>query len=758
MAALEVIGASIAAVAGVTTGAQAALEVLGKYTAKSKMRDLAIAQGAHLFGADAAEIATLHYVQPECQATDPSQRDDSSTDAPRQPVFEYLKSFLCEPRRIKHLLILAEPGMGKTSLTLNLHAWSVRGLTGRQLVAVPLGSPDADDFVRGVKDPAGKCIILDAFDEDPKAWKDWSARFYELMHATRHFHRVILTCRTQFFLRDQEIPDASGLTSFAPRASGEGAWQLERRYLSPLSTKDIGRYLRRRYPLLRFRERARARTMADLMPNLSVRPMLLSRIPELLEHREGPPSSPWELYDHLINGWAERERRFVPPDILLYFSHLLAIDIYENAELRRGEHIPSAELAQFVVANGLGSILEKQLGVNGRLLQSRSLLNRNGAGDCKFAHRSILEFLVAQSIVAGRYRPTRTTDQVSSFLRDKVNIDCLRLGPGKELFRPYLAQAQLPGVNLKGSRLEAPIMTGARLSHAILVEATLERADLNGAFLESATLNAANLTGSKLRGAQLMRAIVRDATLVDVDMTAANLSEADVSRAELRGAMMRDAKLCGADLSEAKLQGADLRAVDFTGANLTQVDFTGANLAQADFTRTILTGANFADANLADAILFDRDLRSAILRGAILRGAVLTRADLQVQHLGAAELGSAELDSADLREASLVQANLEDANLAGALLDRVVLAGARLVKANLEGATLTGANLTGANLQGARLMDADFQGATLTDANFDGAWYSSQTRFPKDFSTSNMRLWPQGRRNVRLQRQPKRLD
>jgi hypothetical protein len=114
---------------------------------------------------------------------------------------------------------------------------------------VPLGIPDADEYVAKIPDQQNTVIFLDAFDEDTKAIKDHRQRLLELMHACRHFKRVLITCRTQFFPRAEEIPRETGLARVGPRKAGEGAtyefWKL---YLAPLNDDQVNAFLRKRYP------------------------------------------------------------------------------------------------------------------------------------------------------------------------------------------------------------------------------------------------------------------------------------------------------------------------------------------------------------------------------------------------------------------------------------------------------------------------------------------------------------------------------
>ena len=85
----------------------------------------------------------------------------------------------------------------------------------------------------------------------------------------------------------------------------------------------------------------------------------------------------------------------------------------------------------------------------------------------------------------------------------------------RDFSKAELGNADLQGINLKGSDL----------SYADLSEANLNTANLRGTDLSFADLNQANLKGADLRGALLMSANLRQANLKGT-----NLEKADYNR------------------------------------------------------------------------------------------------------------------------------------------------------------------------------------------------------------------------------------
>ena len=176
------------------------------------------------------------------------------------------------------------------------------------------------------------------------------------------------------------------------------------------------------------------------------------------------------------------------------------------------------------------------------------------------------------------------------------------------LWRAYLIQAQLNGVNLKGGDLRGVYLTGASLSgadlsNANLVGSELQGANLNGADLSESDLREANLSEANLSGAYLNRADLSDINLSGIDLSEANLSGANLSGTKLIGTNLNGTKLIGANLGEANLSGADL-----SNANLIGSELQGANLRGVDLSGSDLSGTNLSSAKLGETIFLNVDL------------------------------------------------------------------------------------------------------------------------------------------------------
>jgi hypothetical protein len=388
-------------------------------------RSLRKSKAASLFPLDNIERSITYYVPPTCQDLDPAGGEEPKlVYAVKQNLFDALDDALSYPTDYRHFFLLADSGMGKTSALINYYARHLRSWTNKyKLALVPLGLPGVDERIIQIENKFETVILLDAFDEDTLAIADHVQRLRDLLKLTHDFRRVLISCRTQFFARDEEIPKETGILKVGSRAAGEPAeYVFKKIYISPFSDRQVKSYLRRRFPFWRFRRRRIAKQMIDKIPYLAVRPMLLAHVEDLVTgHRKFEFS--FELYETMIEAWLLREKGFIKEiDNLRQFSELLAVDLYVNRENRGAERISKAELSTLAQ--------EWSIPLDEWKLTGRSLLNRDAAGNFKFAHRSIMEYLFIKRFMSGDIRSLRVnwTDQMETFFWEMFQKDLTSKG------------------------------------------------------------------------------------------------------------------------------------------------------------------------------------------------------------------------------------------------------------------------------------------------------------------------------------------
>ena len=337
------------------------------------------------------EQAISGYVPPHCSPVDPANREGDEFRADtREPAFSYFQRSISESAKAYHLL-LADTGMGKTSFCLNFYLYAKKSFPEHNAALISLASGDAISRIGAITTKSETILILDALDEDPESSDNGRDRLFSILKLAADFRAVIITCRSQYFLSDDHIPYETPLPVMGPKKAGQAAtFYLTRSYLTPFNDKEIGKYISKHFPFWKpwkLAARNRAEKLAQEIPDLSYRPMLLERLPDLALTKTSSTEL-FDLYDNMVEGWIKRESRWISPEELRSISFELALFIYRN--LPDGNNRISPEKIDEIAVSTLGK------NPKWKSLTSRSLLNRDSLGRFKFAHKSILEFLIVK--------------------------------------------------------------------------------------------------------------------------------------------------------------------------------------------------------------------------------------------------------------------------------------------------------------------------------------------------------------------------
>lgn len=365
--------------------------------------------------------ATRYYIPTKYQNISPSEDEEPGRDyiasAKNKIIPLFLKDvFKNRGNDNKYYLILADSGMGKTTFMINLYLsyknqWRELLGIGRNhnIVLFPLGSPDALDAIEKVEDKRNTILLLDAFDEDVKAVEDHKARMTEILNKSKEFREIVITCRTQFFPSEEEVPKEAGYI----KAYGDSQieYKFQKLYLSIFNNKDIKQYLKMRfpffsfhYPFFLFGKRSKAKEIVEKSPNLVMRPMLLSYINDLVDIDKTFKYS-FKIYEALIEKWIDREAKKHGirekygngenyKKLLYDFSQSLSVNLYERRKERGGYYVNKDDRFSGVLQlNEVEKYSDSE-----RELKGKSLLNRNAQGQFKFSHKSILEYFLAKKM------------------------------------------------------------------------------------------------------------------------------------------------------------------------------------------------------------------------------------------------------------------------------------------------------------------------------------------------------------------------
>ena len=375
-----------------------------------------------------------YYVEPECRQTDPADPGEA-TSAMSSPVFEILDNFFERNFQIRdgrsQLFILSDAGMGKTSLLMMLKSMQLTGFWPQEYdcALLKLGR-DTLDEIEKIENRRKTILLLDALDEDPLAWGRTEERLLELLEATKHFHCMVLSCRTRFF-------SEGGLEPFyEPGQMAVGGFRCPVFFLSLFNDARVEAYLNKKfpnswwnfYPLFdRFDQAVAQRSCAQKIlaqtGSLKLLPLWLAHVDNLLES-ECQDWNAYQVYLVLVEGWLLREQRKLqtlyrergqenPPDQ----DALLEVCIRVAEFMRRqGENVCSLSAAQLekLTLDDPRIAWLKDFDVGGR-----SLLYLDSEQAFHFIHYTIQDFLLVYGMLEGKLDPSKCshfTDQMREFL------------------------------------------------------------------------------------------------------------------------------------------------------------------------------------------------------------------------------------------------------------------------------------------------------------------------------------------------------
>jgi len=442
---VQIIGGIVAIIAGlvaIIAGILGLIRRLKRWCQiRREQRRLLHRPGAEFYTPEEIIFNSQYYVRPFCQDVDPSQEAEIRlVHAVQADLFDKVDYLLAHPEKYKYSIVLADSGMGKTAFLINYWLRHWRDKPGRRrfkLALVPLGMEKADNHIQNISDKSNTVLFLDAFDEDARAIQNYRQRLARLLKLSEDFRQVLLTSRTQFFLREEEIPRETGIIRISSKGLGEsGEWLFYKLYLAPFSDAQVEQYLKLRFTFFRRKQRTKARELVRKIPLLSVRPMILTHIQDLVQS-EKEFKYAFQLYEEMVTAWLEREKPFVKDTVALRkFSECLAIDLYSQKNQRGAERVHYSEL--------LPLARDYKIPLEDWQLRGRSLLNRDVAGNYKFAHRSIMEYLFVKRFLETEpnLRPkTDWTDLMKNFFVETLQY-CQDINQGL----PNLSHVDLSGI------------------------------------------------------------------------------------------------------------------------------------------------------------------------------------------------------------------------------------------------------------------------------------------------------------------------
>lgn len=358
----------------------------------------------HDFKEYLGEESQRQYIETQFLSTPPHEFDEpnkATTATTREPMDKFCNRIFKDNNPNERVyMVLAGSGMGKTTFMVNVFCHYVKQNMTRKgmnldIRLLRLDDEKVLDDIKKISEdgsikPEKTILLLDALDENRYASGNFVEFKQKLEDAMEPFGLVMITCRDQFFDNEKSIPTS---TSWVSVTKDKNLINYNKIYISPFSDEDIKKYLALKYK--KRKKRKQASQIAEKCKVLMARPLLLSYMDDLLDGNFEFKTI-YEIYRVLIDKWLQREvnkiqseeARFEQKKMLYHFSVRIARTIYENWKDTKSMLLSPEQMEDFMTRFNYSKVPYE--------LKRRSLINRNVSGYYKFAHKSFLEFFLAQ--------------------------------------------------------------------------------------------------------------------------------------------------------------------------------------------------------------------------------------------------------------------------------------------------------------------------------------------------------------------------
>lgn len=542
------------------------------------------------------------FIEPDLQPYNPADNVGKDADEIedendfRRPAFGFLEKFIrtrkTESDGRRHLFILADAGMGKSSILAMFKLGHANKFwpPGYECVPLKLGMTTLER-VRGLKNCGNTVLLLDALDEDTVAFGRITDRISDLLKATSHFYRVIITCRNQFL----PLGDAG----FFPRQDRIliADFSCPVKYISPFDDKQIREYLEKRFPKTwkdflntKYIEKRKIAEEVVKHGDLRFRPMLLGYIEDLIA--EEANGNQYIIYRTIVEKWLKRESRkkeIKSRDLLL--GCMIAA---RKLQANNSRTLSSEDVRKMLVVHK--ELHQLQLTDIG----GRSLLNKNSSGDFLFSHRSFQEFLSIYSIEYGfdAKIPINSGNSVMFF---RSSLSSPALGLRSRSMRDYTG-ADFSGADLSHFDFNNLVLTDANFKNSNLEFSEFDRSKIGGADFSNANTDGVNFFGAHACDQTSFDQDALFRFFIQNNQVSYLLKSDFYHRGTNKRIRLKHATAEWTKISDKRISNTDFIYCDFEFLTLCGVFFRSCVMENTKFSGSLFVNCHFRDVFLSEVV------------------------------------------------------------------------------------------------------------------------------------------------------------
>lgn len=493
-----------------------------------------------------------NYIVPELQEANPADVETiESCDEYDDPLtlrvnaFEFIKTFLGTAKAgasdgRRHLMILADAGMGKSSLLAVVYLILLNKMWDSESLSIKI-MKISETTLKDIEDLTNRpntILLLDALDEDPTISVIHTAesRLEQLLRATTGFLKVVITCRTQFFSKPLE-------TMIDRKRKIEiGGFQVQTRFLSPFSDAKVKEYIDKKYQKLQDNgpksKRKKALRLSAHLKGMACRPLILSYIDDLLDLHVGIRHKTSDVYGQVIDKWLNREIRkcLVRAEKTSIYQNLskLAYSMACHSVIE----ISIEDILRMLGSSTAGLPKEEREFIVGIEFSGRSILNKKSNGNIRFAHKSFLDYLCAEYVYKNGGGDKRALSFLGktahSFIQEWLLQDTGTTSRAEVVGNPridfhrftfgYLdvSEHRFEGINFsRGSFCGSPLrsLSAEQVKSSKFNRVKFSNCDFSQANFDLCIFTGCHFMSCKMKGAFLGRTSLVDTDFNDCDLT-----------------------------------------------------------------------------------------------------------------------------------------------------------------------------------------------------------------------------------------------
>jgi uncharacterized protein YjbI with pentapeptide repeats len=517
---------------------------------------------------------------------------------------------------------------------------------------------------------SGKLVfILDGFDEILKR-TDWNKTLSDFTAIVSLLcngkSKVIVTCRTHYFLKDSAIWGEE--TSLMEKARATKDFRIMS--IEPLTEPQILEFLKRRMdnPNETWEQIKRTYNLADLCERPLLVDMILTTLPELVA--SGKRIDPATLYDTYTGIWIRQEdwRSQLEPT---QKSKLMEEIAFEMVAKRETLIIPADSIREIIKTKLKTKAKSDVADYFDYDIRTCSFFNRDSEGNYGFMHRSFLEFFVAKAlskeINGGSFSYLEAISvspeiaYFASFMINSANKETLWNALYVTRGRPVSEAGRLGGNAVKLLRAMRESMDEKDFTRCAITDAEfgkLASCKFDETQLLNVSFEAANISDCTFQKSHLESCKFARAKLSNVSFSKSTLVNTAFENSELRACSLREAKLSQCVLYGAKVNGSDMTNVAFEKLSTqAEVPTTMSNLG-AEFLQSHLRSSRFINSNLLMSTFRQSDLKSSRF----------VKCNLSGSHIDACDFRQSTIRGGSASFASVVRSRCNETKFIGTRL------------------------------------------------------------------------------------------